>query len=305
MKKYKIYFILFFLIVGIISSYKIYHYIFFKIFETKLTSVLPDNEKNFNFVKTIIKISSIFDSNAEPQWVEKQIYTMAGNLKQKIGDEANPEYIINIFNDYFFNVENFSFDESFNNIQKLTYSQIIDYNSIQNALKTKKSICMTISLIYLILGDILNLPLYGVLIPGHIYVRYREEGKSGINIETTLKGYEYYGYMNLFGPAIYGNDKNIYGKELTKYQVVGAYLNNLGSSLLTVGELQKAEILFKKSLKYLPSISEPYINLGILYEKLNKQATALKYYLNAVEINPQNDFILTKIGVIFYNPGKF
>lgn len=304
MAKYKIYIFLFILIILIISGMKIYSFISLKVFELKLSKILSENEKNLNFIRTIIKISSIFDRNANPQWVENQIYLMADNLKQRIGDEANPKYIINIFNKYFFDVENFSFDESFKNMQKLTYSQLIEYNSIQNALKTKKSICMTISLIYLMLGDILNLPLYGVLIPGHIYVRYREERKSGINIETTFKGYEYYSYMNMFGPDIYGNNKNSYGKELSKYQIIGAYLNNLGSSLLSIGELQKAEILLQKSFKYLPAISEPYINLGILYEKSNKPEIALKYYLSAIEINPQNDFILTKIGIIFYNQSR-
>lgn len=303
MTKYKTYISLFIIIILIIFCIKIYIFISSKIFEIKLTKILSANEKNFNFIKTIIKISSIFDNDADPQWVENKIYSMAINLKQRIVHEANPEYIINIFNEYFFNVEHFSFDESFNNLQKFTYSELIQFNSLQNALRTKKSICMTISLIYLMLGDILNLPLYGVLIPGHIYVRYREEGKSGINIETTLKGYEYYGY-NMYNYDIY-NNKNFYGKELSKYQVIGAYLNNLGISLLSTGELQKAKILFQKSIKYLPAISEPYINLGILYEKSNKPEIALKYYLNAIEINPNNDFILAKIGIIFYNQLRF
>ncbi len=304
MTKYKTFFYLLIFLILFFVGYKIYNNIYLKIFEKKHTGIMNDNEKNFNFTKTIIKISLIFESAPEPQWVENQIYYMADNLKQRIGQEANPEYIINKFNDYFFNIENFSYDENFNNTQKLTYSQLITYNSIQNALKNKKSICMTISLIYLMLGDILNLPLYGVLIPGHIYVRYREEGKSGINIETTYKGYEYYGYYIVM-PGTDGNDKSSYGKELSKYQVIGAYLNNLGSSLLSIGELQKAEILLKKSLQFLSDISEPYINLGILYEKFKKPEIALKYYMNAIEINPQSDFILTKIGVIFYNQSRF
>lgn len=304
MAKYRTYIFLSILIILIISGMKIYSFISLKVFELKLSKILPENEKNLNFIRIIIKISSIFDRNPNPQWVENQIYHMAENLKQKIGDEANPEHIITIFNKYFFDVENFSFDENFKNMQKITYSQLIEYNSIQNALKTKKSICMTISLIYLMLGDILNLPLYGVLIPGHIYVRYREDGKSGINIETTFKGYEYYGYLNMFGLDIYGNNKNSYGKELSKSQVIGAYLNNLGNSLLSIGELQKAEILLQKAIKYLPTIAEPYINLGILYEKLNKPEIALKYYLNAIKINQRNDIILTKIAIIFYNQSR-
>ncbi|MCX8093963.1 MAG: tetratricopeptide repeat protein [Candidatus Goldbacteria bacterium] len=204
----------------------------------------------------------------------------------------------------FFTEENFSFDEDFKNNQKLTYNDLIKYNSIQNALKTKKSICLTISLIYLMLGDILNLPLYGGLIPGHIYVRYKDETKCCINIETTLKGFEYYGYMSKAGLDVYGSYKNSYGKELNKYQVIGAYLNNLGNLLISIGELNKAEILLKKSIKYLPSISEPYINLGILYDELNKPNLSIKYYFDSLKINPENDFVFTKIGIIYFNQSR-
>jgi regulator of sirC expression with transglutaminase-like and TPR domain len=300
MNKFKNYFVLFFLLLISFLGHKIFDYISLKTFKTKLTNVLPANEKTFDFTKTIINISSVFDPYADSQWVENEIYRMADDIKQRIGGEANSEYIIKIFNDYFFNVEKFSFNVNFKN-KKNTYSQLMEYNSIQNALKSKKSICLTISLIYLMIGDILHLPLYGVLIPGHIYVRYKEKGKSGINIETTFNGYEYYGYMNMTGLDIYDNHKNIYGNELSNYQVIGAYLNNLGSSLLSIGELQKAEILLVNSLKYLPSISEPYINLGMLYEESGKPEIALKYYLNAIELNPQNDLILTKIGILFFN----
>jgi|DewCreStandDraft_4_1066084.scaffolds.fasta_scaffold03008_11 tetratricopeptide (TPR) repeat protein len=305
MTKYKpliiilfIFFIIWFIII------KVSNYFSIKNFEKKLSIILPENENNFNFTKTIIKISCIFDPTANEQWIRNQINFMANNLKQRIGNEANPDLIIEIFNDYFFNIEKLAFDENFNDKKNLSYSQLIKFNSIQNALITKKSICLTISLIYLMLGDILNLPLYGVLIPGHIYVRYKENGKSSINIETTLKGYEYYGYMNMFGLDIY-KDKNSYGKELNKFQTIGAYLNNLGSFLLSVGELQKAEILFKKSIKYLPLISEPYMNLGILYEQINKPEAALTNYLKSIEINPDNDFVLTQIGIIFYNQNRF
>ncbi|MCX8093962.1 MAG: hypothetical protein N3E50_07360 [Candidatus Goldbacteria bacterium] len=47
-------------------------------------------------------ISALFDTNTDIQWVENQIHRMAENLKQKIGNEANPDYIIKIFNEYFF-----------------------------------------------------------------------------------------------------------------------------------------------------------------------------------------------------------
>ena len=125
------------------------------------------------------------------------------------------------------------------------------------------------TLIYLMMGEILDIPLYGVLMPGHIYVRYKEEGRAGVNVETTMSGMEIYHYARHFGLSIANEDGSIYGKELNKYQVLGAYLNNLGNYYLVFGETEKAKILFKKSIGILPALPESYANLGMAryYEK--------------------------------------
>ena len=49
---------------------------------------------------------------------------------------------------------------------------------------------MNLSLLYLIIGDQLNLPLHGVGLPNHFFVRYGS-GSDRINIETTESGATY------------------------------------------------------------------------------------------------------------------
>ncbi len=54
-------------------------------------------------------------------------------------------------------------------------------------LKTRKGYCMNLSLLYLIIGQRLNIPLYGVALPNHFFVRY-DDGSTQINIDGTEKG---------------------------------------------------------------------------------------------------------------------
>jgi len=177
-------------------------------FEKKLESILPEDKENFDFTKTVLNLSALIDANMDVEWTENRINSMAGQLKKEIGDEGNPERIIKAFNTYFFKKESFVFDMNINRYLSaadackeisIYREELINFHSIEKVLKRKRGICLSISLIYLMLGEKLNLPLYGVLVPNHIYVRYKEPGRSGINVETTYSGAEFYKYDEYSG----------------------------------------------------------------------------------------------------------
>ncbi|GAI69689.1 unnamed protein product, partial [marine sediment metagenome] len=85
----------------------------------------------------------------------------------------------------------------------------------------------------------LGLPLYGVVVPGHFFVRY-DDGQVRFNIETTSKGGsapdEH--YINKFKVPI-GNI-SIYMKNLDKIHTLGCFCNNLGNSYDDIGNMDSA-----------------------------------------------------------------
>ena len=58
---------------------------------------------------------------------------------------------------------------------------------LHTVLDKGKGYCLSLSVMYLSLGERLGLPLYGVVVPGHFFVRY-DDGRVRFNIETTSKG---------------------------------------------------------------------------------------------------------------------
>jgi hypothetical protein len=278
-----------------------------KNFEARLDSILPKDRKNFDFTKTVIELSALADPRTDTAWTENEIESMAATLRKIIGDEANPQKVIDAFNGYFFDSQGFVFDRNFTAMSEaggeVPVDDLRNFHSIEKTLRRKQGICLSISLIYLMLGDKLNLPLYGVLIPGHIYVRYKEPGRAGINIETTVSGAEFYGYKD----EIYRLDssKTVYGKEIDKYAVIGAYLSNLGGFFMSIGDYKRAETLFLKSSEMLPGSAEGIINLGILDEMTDKPLEAEKCYLNTLQILPENGYAHYRLGAMYLKQKRY
>lgn len=278
-------------------------------FEKKLDSILPADRSNFDFTKTVLALSALADPGMDAAWTENELDSMAAALKAEIGDQGNPEKIIKSFNKYFFEEQNFVFDNAFSlsgsQDKNLTVQDLVNFNSIEQTLRRKRGICMTMTLVYLMLGGRLGLPMYGVMIPGHIYVRYREPGMSGINVETTYSGAEYYGYKTLSGVEFLDGNKMGYGKEMSNYSVIGVYLNNLGNFFIATGKRGKAEALLKRSIEMVPDIAEAYTNLGLLYGDENLRDKALENYRRSLEIYPENSYVMTRIGMIYLDEKRF
>jgi regulator of sirC expression with transglutaminase-like and TPR domain len=58
---------------------------------------------------------------------------------------------------------------------------------LHSVMDSRKGYCLSLSILYLSLGERLGLPLYGVVVPGHFFVRY-DSGSVRFNIETTARG---------------------------------------------------------------------------------------------------------------------
>ncbi len=105
---------------------------------------------------------------------------------------------------------------------------------LHTVIDKKRGYCLSLSVLYLSLGERIGLPLYGVVVPGHFFVRY-EDGQRHFNIETTSKGCnapdEH--YIEKFKPP--KTESTIYMKNLTKRETLGCFFNNLGNSYSVVG----------------------------------------------------------------------
>ena len=159
---------------------------------------------------------------------------------------------------------------------------------LHSVLDKKRGYCLSLSILYLSLGERLGLPLYGVVVPGHFLVRY-DDGRVRFNIETTSKGGtapdEH--YINKFNVPENAHD-SIYMVNLNKIQTLGCLFNNLGNSYSDIGDTEQALAALERAVQINPSLAESRTNLGNIYLKKGQIKDAIYEYQAALEINPSD-----------------
>ncbi len=177
-------------------------------------------------------------------------------------------------------------------------SEATDPNSLflHTVIDKKRGYCLSLSVLYLCLTERLGIPVYGVVVPGHFFVRY-DDSRTKFNIEITGNGGTASDaqYIKKFNVPQLGNE-GIYMKNLNKIQTLGCFFNNLGNSYIAVGNNDSALQALKKAAEINPTLSEARANLGNIYLKTGEIGQALNEYLAALKINPNDAKTHNNIG---------
>jgi len=186
-------------------------------------------------------------------------------------------------------------------------SEANDPNSLflHTVLDEKRGYCLSLSVLYLSLAERLGLPMYGVVVPGHFFVRY-DDGKMRFNIETTGNGGSATDeqYIEKFNVP-QSNRDSIYLKNLNKIQTLGCFFNNLGNSYDKIGDIDSALKAYKKAVEINPSLSESRVNVGNIYLKKGQVLVAIKEYQKALRINPNDSTTHNNLGNAYTEQGRF
>lgn len=162
--------------------------------------------------------------------------------------------------------------------------------------------CYNIGAIYLSIADILNLPLYSVQIPNHLFLRWYIDETNYFDWEAT-KGKRSNDYSYTILSGIKPNDsvvKNcVYFRKLSRVENFSIRYILLGNFIIQDAEIQnidkkvdyynKALLYFRKALASNPNFGVVNNNIGIAYEKLgdtmlkkHSRSMAIEYYNSAI-----------------------
>jgi tetratricopeptide (TPR) repeat protein len=194
---------------------------------------------------------------------------------------------IPVINDYLFNELGFK-----------TISHADDPNDLflHSVLDRRQGYCLSLSVLYLALAERLGLDLYGVVVPGHFFVRF-DNGSTRFNIETTNHGAnpsdEH--YMAKFNVPV-GGRQTIYMKNLSKRQTLGCFFNNLGNVYSDLGDVDTAKRALERAVAINPALSESRANLGNIYLEQSLVDQAIEQYEAALRLNPNDPKTYNNLG---------
>ena len=186
-------------------------------------------------------------------------------IKARIAEGDKPRTIINIINEFLFDELGFIYVQT-GYLEDLYLNKVID---------RRKGNCVGLSILYLSIAEKLSLPLFGVNVPDHIFVRY-DDGEQRINIETGHKG------MSRSDSFYVSNSLERFDEESVEH---GCYLQNLNTK----------EVISNILLN--PKNPGAYCNRGVVHEKMGMLSEAIKNYDVAISLN-------RKYASAYYNRGS-
>lgn len=147
-------------------------------------------------------------------------------------------------------------------------------------LETRRGSCVGLSLLFLALGETLQLPIYPVFLPGHVFVRYRAPGYRR-NFETLRRGLA---RSDSFYLATFTLEKRPwYGlREREPRQVLAALVFNLGNTHREGRKRSAALAEFRLVEELLPGFPEALGNQGALHLEAGNRPMAKQCLLAAL-----------------------
>jgi len=251
------------------------------LYVTRLDQVLRLQDDEVDLATAALIASEHWSGIVPGRHYLEQLDAMALEIRARVVQQRHRmnHHAIPIINDYLFNELGYS-----------TISHADDPNDLflHSVMDGHQGYCLSLSVLYLALAERLGLPVYGVVVPGHFFVRY-ESGRIRFNIETTAGGATPPDshYLQKFNVPNDGQH-TLYMKNLTKRQSLGCFFNNLGNVYNDIGDLDTAQVALERAVEINPSLSESRANLGNIYLEKGRPEDAIRQYRAALEMNPND-----------------
>ena len=270
--------------------------------ETQLLEIQEDFNENPDLLEILLMVSKHWKPSLDLAPLKEETEKLTLSARQKLQGLDRPEAIIRT-------IRTVIHDEG-----GYRYTDQVDERGVpinpeelflHGLLNTHKGYCMNLSLLYLILGQKLGLPFYGVALPNHFFVRYEREAVK-VNIETTERGVSYPDsfYRQRFG-TLAGSKNPYFMKNLDTRQTLGAYFSNVGMVYYQNQKPERAIFYLGISTAINPESIDAQNNLVNIYSELKKPQEAIKHYNLALKSDPGNSSTLFNLGLVLQESGNF
>ena len=156
--------------------------------------------------------------------------------------------------------------------------------SLSSVIGDRRGSCLGLAALYLAIGERIGVPLDGILLPGHFFVRSRGPGHH--NVELLRRGEampdDWYGKK--YGP--WPEAGSAYFRPVTVTELVAIHWYNRGNDLRTAGDIVGAEAAYVRAAREFPGFAEAHASLGAVQQLRGAFADAEASYREAARAWP-------------------
>lgn len=155
---------------------------------------------------------------------------------------------------------------------------------LPSVLRLQRGSCVGLGTLMVALIQLARGEAWGVLRPGHFYVRFRHRGEVR-NLEPLRAGEEmpdawYEARFPVLGKAEY------YARPLSAGEVLGVLEYNIGNERKREQRLAEARRAYSRSVSHFPDFAEAHASLGTVLHLEGKLEAAERAYRTALQKNP-------------------
>ncbi len=257
---------------------------------------LPDEEIDIGLGALLI--GKEYDPDLDIPKYLAQLDQMARELRTRIGDEEEPRKVIAAVNNYIYSERRFRAVRKTGGLPGAVFLHAL--------MDGRKGACLTLSALYLALGERVGLPVFGVTLPRHAFVRYVSPTGS-IDIETTHRGTSLYGFLYKVLSRVRktGADDELSMRSLSSREFLAVMTLALAPAYVKREEFDKAARLCQLALAVIPCYADGWTVLGAVLEAKGDSKGATDAYRKAVAIAPSSWKTWARIGYLCQKNKEF
>lgn len=159
---------------------------------------------------------------------------------------------------------------------------------LDSVLARRRGHCLGLSVLYLALGARAGLPLFGVALPGHFFVRWDDGRGMRVNVETTCKGTSFPDgyYVERYRLNQRHMDSGLYLGNLARREVLVQVLNNRANCYWDLGDAGRAARDLGRVSSASRSFAPGFAGRGFLALQRGEVSMAIHDLKKAIEIDP-------------------
>jgi regulator of sirC expression with transglutaminase-like and TPR domain len=269
---------------------------------------LPEEEINIGVASLVL--AKEFYPNMNVDFFLYAFDYMAQRFNSVFGHIKDPDERVRALNTYFYRPGywndgiTFSYDDDDLNVRKLSNRFINGY------IATKKGSCITMPLLYVIIGERLGWPIYPVRSAKHFFVRYIPNEPTfnfQQNIEATnggsyISNNQYQLDVGLPDKAI---KNGVYLRTLSKKEYLASLLLVNANQHLENNNIEKAKKYLRIAMKYDSTLSSAYWNYALIHLAEARRLEEELYYEQQTEISYYQVQAMNKKNRQEINPNRF
>lgn len=187
----------------------------------------------------------------------------------------------------------------------LTYDHVAGNTEnflIHSVLARKRGNCLGMTLLWLSLAEMLDVPFRGVHVPGHCFVRYEGKG-TRINVEFSDGGAQWSDGRYLEEFRLAGGRP--YLRSLSSAETLGVLFKSIGAAYTRKGRHAEALAVYAAGEDNYPGLPENHYNAAISLEQLGRAEEAVAKYRMALSLDPDMAIARGNLGILLSRLGLF